>query len=71
VLILAEYTSVTTLSCVVLEKVSEHGRLCKIVDSYNLITLSTEHLSESKTTDTTETVNRNFNCHFNFPPENN
>ena len=66
VLILTEYTSISALSCVILEKVSEHGRLCKIVDSYNLITLSAEHLSESKTTDTTETVNRNFYCHIEF-----
>ena len=66
VLILAEYTSISALSCVILKKVSEHGRLCKIVDSYNLITLSAEHLSESKTTDTTETVNRNFYCHIEF-----
>ena len=66
VLVLAEYASVSALSCVILEKVSEHGRLCKVVDSNNFITLSAEHLSESETSDTTETVNRNFYCHIEF-----
>jgi hypothetical protein len=54
-------TVVTTLSGVVLEKMSKHGSLGKVVDSNDLVTLSAEHLSESKTSDTAEAVNSNFN----------
>jgi hypothetical protein len=54
-------TVVTTLSGVVLEKVSKHRRLGKVVDSYDLVTLCAEHLTECETTDTAESVNSNFN----------
>ena len=60
VLVLAELASETTLSRVILEKVSEHLRRSKVVDCYNLITLSLKHLTESQTANTTESVN----CYF-------
>ena len=60
VLVLAELASETTLSRVIREKVSEHLRRSKIVDCYNLITLSLKHLTESQTANTTESVN----CYF-------
>ena len=63
VLVLTDNAAVTTLSCIVLQKMSEHGRLCQIVDSNNLITLCAKHLTESKTADTTKTIDCNFNCH--------
>ena len=45
----------------ILKKVCEHRRLCKVVDSNYFVTLCAEHLSESKTSDTAEAVNCNFN----------
>ena len=33
----------------------------EVVDSYYIVTLSAEHLTECETADTTETVNCNFN----------
>jgi hypothetical protein len=54
-------TVVTTLSGVVLEKVSKHRGLGEVVDSYDFVTLSTEHLTECETTDTAKAVNSNFN----------
>ena len=53
-------SKVVTLSCVILEKVSEHFGACKVVDSYDFVTFSAEHLTECKTTDTAESVNSNF-----------
>jgi hypothetical protein len=61
-------TVVTTLSGIVLEKVSEHGSLGKVVDSNYFVAFSAEHLAECETADTTETVNSNFYGHFEFPP---
>ena len=60
----AQLTAETALSGVILEKVSEHGRLCKVVDSNNFVTFCTKHLSECKTTDTAETINCYSYCHF-------
>jgi hypothetical protein len=63
-------TVVTTLSGVVLKKMSEHRSLGKVVDSYDIVTLCAEHLSESKTSDTAEAVDCNLNiCHFEIPPK--
>jgi hypothetical protein len=59
--ILTYLAAVTALSGIILEKVGEHGRLGKVVDSNDLITLSAKHLSERKTTDTAKTINSNFN----------
>jgi hypothetical protein len=56
----ADYSAITLLSCIILEKVSEHRGLSKVVDSNNIITLSAKHLSERETTDTAETINSNF-----------
>ena len=56
-----DLAAVTALSGIVLEKVSEHLGIGKIVDGNYLIALCAEHLSERKTADTTETVNSNFN----------
>ena len=54
-----------TLRRIVFEKVSQHFGAGEIVDGNNLITFCTEHLTESQTADTTETVNSNF-YHFKF-----
>ena len=63
-------TVITTLSGVVLEKMSEHRSLGKIVDSYDIVALCAEHLSESKTSDTAEAVNCNlYICHWCNPPK--
>ena len=61
-------TVVTTLSGIVLQKVSEHGSLGQVVDCNDLITLSVEHLTESQTSDTAKAVNGNFYGHFCVPP---
>ena len=66
--------SIATLCGIVLEKVSEHSRACKIVYSNNLIAFCAEHLTESETAYTAETINSNFyhwknllnNLHFLF-----
>ena len=42
---------------------SKHLGRSKIVDSDHLIALCAKHLSESKTSDTTETIDCNFYCH--------
>ena len=52
------------VSCVMLQQISQHGRCGQIVDCNNLITFGDKHLSESKTPDTSKTVNRNsYICH--------
>ena len=63
VLVLTELASETTLSSVILKKVSEHLWRCKVVDGNYLITFCLKHLTESQTTDTAKTVNSNLN-HF-------
>ena len=60
VLVLADLSAVAALSGIILEKVSEHFRLSKVVDCYYLVAISVEHLSESKTADSAETINCNF-----------
>ncbi len=69
--ILADASAVTALSGIVLEKLSQHGGLCEVVDSYDLVTLCAEHLTERETTDTSETIDCNFNCHNRIPPKRN
>ena len=59
----ADLAAETALRGVILEKVSEHLRAGKIVYCHDLITLCVEHLTERKTTDTTETIDSNFNSH--------
>ena len=61
VCIFADFAAVAALSCIIFEKMSKHSGACKVVDGNNFITLCTEHLSESETTDSAETVNSNFN----------
>ena len=63
VLVLTELATETTLSGIILQQVSEHLRTCQVIDSYNFITFSLEHLTESEATDTAKTVNCYF-CHF-------
>ena len=67
--IFADFAAVSALCCVVFQQISKHRGLCEVVDSNNIITFCTKHLTESQTSDTTETVNRNFYCHNNFPPK--
>ena len=56
---------ISALRGIVFEKVREHFRVGKVVDSHYFVALSVEHLSESETTDTTESVNTNSDfCHF-------
>ena len=59
-------TVVSAVGCIILKKVCKHLRAGQIVDCYNIITLSLEHLSECETADTTETINRNSYCHNNI-----
>ena len=53
----------TTLSCVIFQQVCKHNWICKVVDASNFNTFYVLDTTESKTTDTTETVNTNFNYH--------
>ena len=62
-LALADLAAVAALSGIVLEKVSEHSRAGKVVDSDYLVALSAEHLTECQTADTTETIDCNFYRH--------
>ena len=64
VLVLADVAAVAALSSIILQEVSKHSRLGQIVDSNDIIALSTEHLTESETTDTAESINRNSYSHF-------
>jgi len=61
VLALADLAAEGALSGIVLKKVSEHLRAGEVVDSNYFVALSVKHLTESKTTDTAEAVNGNFN----------
>ncbi len=60
VLSFTELAGETTLSSVVLEKVSKHFRTCEVIDGDYLVTICFEHLTESQTTDTAKTVDCNF-----------
>ena len=53
----------TTLSCVIFQQMCKHCRICKVIDASNFNTFYILDTTESKTTDTTETVNTNFNYH--------
>ncbi len=55
---------VSALCAVILEQVCKHLGRSQIVDRDDLETLSAKHLTECQTTDTTETVNCYFYCHF-------
>ena len=57
---LADNTAVTLLGGVVLQQVCEHSGVGQVIDSNYLITLGTEHLTESQTADTAKAVNSNF-----------
>ena len=57
---LADLSAVTALCGIVLEKVSKHSGIGKVVDCNYFISLRAEHLAESKATDTAESVNGNF-----------
>ena len=61
-----EGSSVSALGGVILQQVSQHLGRGQVIDSDNLKTLSTEHLTESQTADTAEAVDSNFNRHVNF-----
>ncbi len=58
--------SITSLRRIILQKVSQHVRGCQIVDCNDIKTLCLEHLSKCKTSNTTETINRNSYCHISF-----
>ena len=62
----AEGQSVSALSGVVLQQVSQHLGAGQVVDSDDLEALSTEHLTESQTADTAKTIDSNFNRHWNI-----
>ena len=51
---------ITLLGGIVLEKMSEHGGIGKVVDGDYLITLRAEHLPERQASDPAETVDSNF-----------
>ncbi len=57
---------ITAMCCIILQKICEHIRRCKIVDRNNVIAFSLEHLSESKTTDTAKSINCYSYCHVIF-----
>ena len=61
--VLTDLTTVTALSCIILKKISEHWRLCQVVDCNYLVALCAKHLSECKTSNTSKTINCDFNCH--------
>ena len=68
--ILTDLAAVAALSGIVLEELSKHRGLGQVVDSYYIVALSAEHLSECEASDTAKAVNCNFNiCHWNIPPE--
>ena len=54
-----------TLSGIVLQQVSQHLGAGQVVDCDDLVTLSIKHLTESQTTNTTETIDSNSNSHVN------
>jgi len=56
----ADLAAVAALRCIVLEQLSKHRGLGKIVDSDNFVAFSTEHLSESETANAAKTINSNF-----------
>ena len=66
------HSGVVALRRVVLQQMSKHFGACKVVDSYDFVAGCSEHLTESKTSDTTESVDCNsyvFLCHCEFTSE--
>ena len=63
VLVLADDAAVALLGGVILEQVRQHGGAGQVVDRDDFVALGTEHLTESKTADPSETINCNFHCH--------
>ena len=61
-------TLIAALCRVILEQMRKHLRIGQIVDRNDLIPFGTEHLTECQTTDTAKTIDCNFNCHNNEPP---
>ena len=59
--VLADEAAVAFLGGVVLQEVGEHLRAGKVIDGNDFIAFGTKHLTESKTADASESVNRNFN----------
>ena len=57
---------VLALGRIILQQVCQHLRACQVVDRYYFITLCTEHLTESQTTDTTKTIDCNSYSHSHF-----
>ena len=57
------HSHIVALSRIILQQVSQHLGAGQIVDCHDLVALGAEHLTESQTADSTETVNCNFNCH--------
>lgn len=53
----------TTLSCIVFQQVCKHSWVSKVVNTSYFNTFNVLDTTECKTTDTTETVNTNFNYH--------
>ena len=62
----ADFAAVTALCGVILQKMCKHGGLGKVVDSNDVIAFCAEHLSECETADTAETIDCNFNCHWDY-----
>ena len=54
---------IATLRGVILQEMGEHLRARQIVDCDDFIAGRIEHLTEGKTTDTTESIDSNFYCH--------
>ena len=61
---------VVALGGVILQQVGQHLGGGQVVDGDDLVALSAEHLTESQAANTTETINSNFNSHWNLPPKN-
>ncbi len=62
----ADFAAVTALCGVILQKMCQHGGLGKVVDCDDIIAFCAEHLSECETADTAETIDCNFNCHWDY-----
>ena len=52
------------LGGIILQEMREHFRAGQIVNRNDFIPFRVKHLTERQTTDTTETVNTNFYCHW-------
>ena len=63
------HTDIVALSGVILQQVGQHSGAGQIVNCDDLVTFSTEHLTESQTADTAKTIDCNFYCHKMEPPK--